>query len=208
MKTVFVFLITALAAYLLGCVNGAIIMSKAVFHEDVRKKGSGNAGLTNFYRNYGAKGILPVIAMDMLKMVLAVVFARILFEDKALGAFWAGFWAILGHCFPATYGFHGGKGILTAGALLIMLDWRIALLGFGLFFLASVLSGYISLGSLLASVSFPLTTAWVYGESQHFVYLLTLSILSAAVTVWSHRSNIRRLLHGEENKFHIHKQGE
>ena len=202
----------AVFGYLFGCVNGAILVSKTIFHEDVREKGSGNAGLTNFYRVYGVKGVLFVVAIDVLKTVVVVLAARYAFahfgKNIALGMYWTGFFAILGHCFPCMFRFHGGKGILSAGTLLILLDWRIALVGFGLFFAGAILSGYISLGSILAIISFPLTTLWVYHGHPDFWFIMLLALLASAVTFWSHRGNVKRLISGKENKFHVHKKEE
>ncbi len=208
MTTAIVLLLSAAAAYLLGCLNGAILISRAIFREDIRKKGSGNAGLTNFYRIYGVKGVLGVIAIDMLKAAASVLLGRYLFgtflEQPVLGAYWGGLWVILGHSYPCTFQFKGGKGILCAGMMLLLLDWRIALTGFGAFFAGVVFSGYISLGSILAIISFPLTTVWVYRGEEAFPYILAIGLAAAASTFWSHRSNVKRLLQGKENKFHFH----
>lgn len=210
MKLILTFIAAAVFSYFLGCINGAILMSRSVFHEDIREKGSGNAGLTNFYRIYGVKGMLPVIGIDMLKMVIAVAISKVLFahvlQMPLVGAYWAGLWVILGHCYPCMFAFRGGKGILTASALLIMLDWRIAVIGFAAFFLGVLLTGYVSIGSILAVVSFPATTVWVFHGSSNFAMILALSLLAAATTLWSHRSNIKRLISGNENKFHVHKE--
>lgn len=212
MTFVLTLIASAVFSYFFGCLNGAILMSKVFFHEDIRQKGSGNAGLTNFYRIYGVKGILPVIAIDMLKMVIAVLLGKLLFssllQQPILGAYWAGLWVILGHCYPCMFSFHGGKGILSAGALLIMLDWRIAAIGFGAFFLGALLTGYISVGSILAIISFPVTTFWVFQGEEKFWLIFALSLLAAASTLWSHRSNVQRLFAGKENKFHVHKKEE
>ena len=208
MTTVIVLLAAAAAAYFLGCLNGAILISRAIFREDVRQKGSGNAGLTNFYRNYGAKGVLGVIAIDMLKAAASVLFGRFLFayflHQPVLGAYWGGLWVILGHSYPCTFGFKGGKGILCAGMMLILLDWRIAVVGFGAFFAGAILSGYISLGSILAIISFPITTFWVFRGEAMYPWIMAIALAAAASTFWSHRSNVKRLLKGKENKFHFH----
>lgn len=209
MTVAIVLVISAVAAYFFGCINGAILVSRAIFHEDIRQKGSGNAGLTNFYRNYGVHGALGVIAIDMLKAAVSVILGRLMFQyflqQPVLGSYWGGLWVILGHIFPCTFGFKGGKGILCAGMLLLLLDWRIAAVGYGAFLLGVVCSGYISLGSILAIISFPLTTWWVYHGEEKFLLILALGLAAAAVTFWSHRSNVVRLLTGKENKFHFHK---
>ena len=210
-KFIIALAVSAVVAYFLGCINGAILISKAIFREDVREKGSGNAGLTNFYRNYGVKGVLFVIGIDAAKAALAVLAGKILVGtlagDALLGAYWGGLWVILGHTYPCTFGFRGGKGILCAGVLLIMLDWRIAVIGFGAFFAGVIASGYISLGSILAIISFPITTYWVFHKEEHFVLIMIFCVLAAASAFWSHRSNLKRLLTGKENKFHFHKKG-
>jgi len=199
--------LSALAAYLLGCVNGAIAASRLFFGEDIRTKGSGNAGLTNFYRVYGVRGVLLLIAIDVLKTVAAVSLGRYILGRCAYplhGAYWSGLWVILGHSYPCFYRFRGGKGILCAGVLLWFLGWKIALVGFGAFFLGVLISGYISLGSIFAIVSFPIMTAAVYSGVPQFGYIFAVSFLTAASTFWSHRSNVVRLLKGKENKFHLH----
>ncbi len=208
MTTAIVLLVSAAAAYFLGCLNGAILISRAIFHEDIRQKGSGNAGLTNFYRIYGVKGVLAVIAIDMLKAAASVLIGRFLFDaflqQPVLGSYWGGLWVILGHSYPCTFRFKGGKGILCAGMMLILLDWRIAVVGFGAFFAGATLSGYISLGSILAIISFPFTTWWAFHGEEMFPWILAIGLAAAASTFWSHRSNVIRLLKGKENKFHFH----
>ena len=125
----------AVLSYLLGCINGAIATSHIFYHDDVRRHGSGNAGLTNFYRNYGAKCAPMVIAFDMLKAVGAVLlgnyFLGYLLGWGAAGKYFGALFCVIGHMFPVFYGFKGGKGILCSGTLLLLLDWRIALVGWG-----------------------------------------------------------------------------
>lgn len=213
------YLLAALVAYFCGCFNGAILTSRLFFHDDVRRHGSGNAGLTNFYRNYGAKYALLVILCDMGKAAVAVLFAAWLgarfdprmMPDLPLTAaeqavyvlhfkYWAGLFCVLGHMFPCTAKFKGGKGILCSGMLLLCLDWRIALVCWGLFALLWLTTRYVSLGSVSAAVAFPVLTQIVYGD----LYLTILSVLIAALVIFAHRENIVRLLHGTENRFHFH----
>lgn len=188
-------------SYFLGCFNGAVMISRHIFHDDVRNHGSGNAGLTNFYRTYGAKYALLVIVCDMGKTFLStaiggkVFFA--LYQDWTLGVLVSGLGCILGHVFPVLYGFKGGKGILAGGVLVIMLDWRTALIAWGLFVLAVVLTRYISLGSILAASSVGVTAFFLYDRPVYIV----LSVIISALVVWSHRANVKRLLTGKESKF-------
>ena len=147
----------AVLSYLLGCINGAIATSHLFYHDDVRRHGSGNAGLTNFYRNYGAKCAPMVIAFDMLKAVGAVLlgnyFLGYLLGWGAAGKYFGALFCVIGHMFPVFYGFKGGKGILCSGTLLLLLDWRIALVGWGAFVVLWLTTRYVSLGSVAAAVS-------------------------------------------------------
>lgn len=200
----------ALAGYLLGCVNGAILISKLFYRDDVRKHGSGNAGLTNFYRTYGGRYALLVIATDMLKAALAVGLGALVFGNT-VGKYYMAFFCVLGHMFPAPYKFKGGKGILCSGTLLLCLDWRIALVGWGAFLLMWLTTKYVSLGSVCAAISFPIMTWVVFrvpaelAGHDEFMWMFVLSLLIAGLVLWAHRENIKRLLTGTESKFQWHK---
>ena len=197
----------AAGAYLFGCVNGAIFTSTVFCRSDVRQKGSGNAGLTNFYRVYGGNYALVVIACDMLKALLAILIGRTVFGyyfgDALTGSFFAALFCIIGHMFPAFYSFRGGKGILCSGTLLLLLNWRIALVGWGLFLLLWLTTRYVSLGSLAAAASFPVTTFFVY---RHAFWPTLLALIIAALVIFAHRGNIRALLRGTERKFEWHRR--
>ncbi len=198
-------LILLLLGYLLGCLNGSVMVSHFIIKDDVRQHGSGNAGLTNFYRTYGARYALGVILFDMGKTVLACVIGgvafRYLFADWTLGVLVGGLGCELGHMFPVFFGFKGGKGILSGGTLVWLLDWRMGLIAWGLFALLWLVTRYVSLGSVAAAVSMPVSTWFLFGGS---VLYTLLAVLIAALVVWCHRENIRRLLQGEERKFHWH----
>ena len=201
-------LVTMAASYLLGCCNTSIVISKYVLRDDVRNHGSGNAGLTNFYRTYGAKYALGVIALDMGKTVVAGLIGGYLFwflrQDWTLGLLLAGIGCELGHMFPAFYGFKGGKGILCGGTLAWMLGWKVGLVAWGLFAALWLLSKYVSLGSVWAGASFPVVTFFVYRDPV----LTLLGLLLGGLVVFMHRGNISRLLHGTENKFSLHHKKE
>lgn len=193
-----VLLLPAVLSYLCGCINGAILISKHYLHEDVRTRGSGNAGLTNFYRNYGAKYAALVLALDALKMVLAIVITCVLLGWTPEAKLWGGLFCILGHIFPATFRFKGGKGILSGVTLLLMLDLRIGLICLAVFVLLVAATRYISLGSIVGSSLAPgLFLVFYWGHWVAFGMLT----LAAALLVWSHRGNIKRLVNGTESKF-------
>jgi len=206
-------LLMAALAYFCGCFNGAVIVSKYILHDDVRKHGSGNAGLTNFFRTFGGPLTLVVILCDVLKAVVAIfagaAIARGLLVDDAFvivfAKYWSGLFCLLGHMFPCMFGFKGGKGILSGGAIAIMIDWRVALVVWGGFLILTALTRYVSLGSLWAGGSFPFAS-WIF--VSHDPVIVVLSVLLGWGIVYMHRSNIKRLLKGEENKFSFHKKKE
>lgn len=222
-----IFAALALAAYLCGCLNGAVIVSKYILRDDIRDHGSGNAGLTNFYRTFGGKLTAVVLLLDMVKMVVAVWLAtavvswlvtpnwmplvmgigtvadRDLVPLMTFTRYWAGLFCLLGHMFPVTFGFKGGKGILSGGALAILIDWRLALLVWGGFLLLVLLTRFVSLGSIYAAAAFPVGT-WLFVSRDPVI--LTLSVALGGLVIWMHRGNIRRLLKGEESKFSLHRK--
>ncbi len=205
MFRVFVTCVIVLVSYLLGCINGSVMTSHFIIKDDVRKHGSGNAGLTNFYRTYGAKYALMVIGLDMGKTVVACLIGGFMFShlfgDWTLGVLLGGLGCELGHVFPVFFGFKGGKGILSGSMLAILLGWKVALVAWGVFMLLWALTRYVSLGSLAAAVSLPITVYFFLG---HNLVYTALAFFMAALVVYCHRENIVRLLHGTENKFKWH----
>ena len=197
--------ITVLLGYFLGCLNGSVMVSHFIIKDDVRQHGSGNAGLTNFYRTYGAKYALGVILFDMGKTVIACLLGGFLLknamQDWTLGVLIGGLGCELGHMFPVFFGFKGGKGILSGGTLVWLLDWRVALIAWGLFAALWLATKYVSLGSVSAAVSMPVATWFFCGHSPVYTVL---AVVIAGLVVWCHRENIQRLLHGTEKKFKWH----
>ena len=196
--------ITAVIAYLLGNLNGAVVVSRIVAHEDVRTKGSGNAGLTNFTRNYGAHTSVFVILIDVGKAVAACLIGGLLlkrFGHYTDGVALGGLFVILGHDFPALLGFKGGKGILSGVTVALMLDWRIGLFVFGIFLVAYAISKYVSLGSVLSAGAFgPIYAVVHWGEGW---FPICVGFAMSALIVWMHRGNIVRLVKGEERKTNL-----
>ena len=202
MSVVFTVALTLLVSYLLGCFNGSVMTSHFIIRDDVRQHGSGNAGLTNFYRTYGARYALCVIVCDMGKTVLACLIGGYLMHwvvgDWTLGLLIAGIGCELGHMFPVFFGLRGGKGILSGGVLVLLLDWRIA---WGLFAVLWLTTRYVSLGSIAATASMPVSVFLLMGHNWLYTVL---SAAIAALVIWCHRGNIQRLLTGTEKKFQWH----
>lgn len=199
--------IAALTAYLLGNLNGAVCISAIMAHEDVRERGSGNAGLTNFIRNYGGANALLVVAIDAGKAVLACLVGGLIMAQHGLGAEGAalgGVAVMLGHVWPALLGFKGGKGILSGLFIALVLDWRIALIILAVFALAYFTTHYVSLASILAAVAFGVSFALLHGDS--LVVMLS-GIFMACLAIFMHRGNIVRLLKGQERKTHLFRHG-
>ena len=206
-----VFLGVAAVAYFLGCFNGAVIVSKYILRNDIRNHGSGNAGLTNFYRVFGGGLTLVVILCDVIKAILAVLIGTLVigmvtggWMGPVLGKYWAGLFCLLGHMFPCMFHFKGGKGILSGGTIALMLDWRVALVVWGGFLILVFLTRWVSLGSCWAAASFPFATWFVYQD----VLLLVLAVVIGGLILWQHRTNIVRLVQGKENKLTFHKKNE
>lgn len=208
MLTPVLLVLIAAAAYVLGSVNGSIIVSRYLFHSDVRTMGSGNAGLTNFYRNYGPKGIAGVLGIDIAKGVLAALIGGLVFPlatgDQALkpeyvdiGRLFATFCLILGHVFPVFYGFRGGKGILCGVSAVFIVDYNAGAIALVVFVLAFLLTRYVSLGSVLGTISVPVTLL-----AKGFSGLcLILACLSVLLVIMKHGENIVRIIRHKEPRF-------
>ena len=208
LMTVLTVAATALIAYFLGCINGSILTSRLVFGDDIREHGSGNAGLTNFYRTYGTKGVIGVLASDILKAIIAVAVGGFLFGHflgmSMVGKLLATIFVLLGHMYPVTFKFHGGKGILSGVSALLLVDWRLAVLAVGVFLALVLLTRYVSLGSVCSVISFMIGFWLLY----HDVGLEILGCIAGVLVIFAHRDNIVRLIHGTENKFSLHKKGD
>ena len=199
--SVIAYIAAAVIAYLLGSISGAIVSSRVGHHEDIRNYGSGNAGMTNALRTYGIRHAAIVAAMDMIKTIIAILIAKWL-----VGWYWGfvigSLFAITGHLFPVYYGFKGGKGVLCGLASLLMVDWRIGVLVVVVFAICVALCKRVSVGSIFACASAPLWCLLLGVPGLHTVYVA----LAASWLIWCHRSNIKRLLRGEEPKTVIAKR--
>ena len=197
-------LVTALACYFLGNHNGAVCVSH-MLHDDVRSHGSGNAGLTNFIRNYGANRSILVILIDVLKAILACLLGGLMFPEYAMaGRVLGGVCVMLGHDFPALLGFRGGKGILSGWFIAFMLDWRVGLMIAVVFFAAYLLTQYVSLGSVLSAATFGIGF-WIFYPQEPLI--LAGTIFMSLLTIFQHRENIARLIKGTERKTNLLSKG-
>ncbi len=206
-----VYIIIAIVAYLIGSINFSIIISKKMAGFDVREKGSGNAGTTNMLRSVGKKAAAITLICDILKGVVSVVIAIIIGNiiknlDKELLVQIAGIAVILGHTFPIFFGFKGGKGVATSLGVLLISNWQIGLICLVFALVLMALTRMVSLGSCGAAVLFPVLTLFI---NQHYTVLtegkngnvyFIYSVILAIIVLYNHRSNIKRILNGTENK--------
>ena len=199
-------LIAALTAYLLGNLNGAVCVSALVAHDDVRQHGSGNAGLTNFIRNYGPANALFVIMIDGGKAALACLASGAILESVGMGRegmALGGLMVMLGHAFPALLGFRGGKGILSGFFVALTIDWRISLIILAVFAIAYGCTLFVSLGSVLASATFSICFALFHHDN---LMVMICGIVMGVLAIFMHRSNIVRLVTGKERKTNLFKK--
>ena len=194
--------------YLLGGINGAILLSKLVEKDDVRRHGSGNAGFTNFFRNYGKRTSLLVILIDAAKAAVSCLLGGWLLGKCGLrteGMLLGGLAATLGHDFPAFLGFRGGKGLVCGVATALVTDWRVGLILLAVFALVYFLTHYVSLASVLCALGL-FVSFWLFYPGRPFV--LILSGCLSALAIFLHRENIGRLVRGQERKTYFFKRGE
>lgn len=185
-----------LMGYLLGCFQTAFIIGKFKKNIDIRQYGSGNSGTTNAIRVLGWKLGALTFAGDIAKAVVAVILAKILFDDFSAG-FYAGFGAIIGHNWPVFLKFKGGKGIASTIGVLLAVDFRIGLIMIAILAVTILLTKYVSLGSILMVISIPVLMLVFYNDQWEFILLGLLLMTSA---LYRHKENIKRLMSRTENK--------
>ncbi|PKM85342.1 MAG: acyl-phosphate glycerol 3-phosphate acyltransferase [Firmicutes bacterium HGW-Firmicutes-11] len=183
-------------AYLIGNISPAILISRAA-GIDIRTKGSGNAGTTNMLRVMGKKAALITLVIDVFKGVIAVVIGRAVGGEGL--AVLCGLFVFVGHIWPALFEFRGGKGIATGLGLLLAIKPMLGLICLAAAAVGLLLTRRVSVGSLLAAILLPFLGYWLVPD--YWFFLLIISI----VIFIKHRSNIKRLLKGEEPKFNLKK---
>lgn len=200
-------LMTLSSAYLIGSINASIILSKIISNRDIRKYGSGNAGLTNMLRIFGPLPAICTLIIDFAKGAGAVLLGKYImnsigsFSNEMLGVYLSGIFVIVGHIFPIFFQFKGGKGILTAAGVIAIFDWRILILILSVFAVITLLTKYVSLASVTAAATFFLATAVssIYID-EHVIGNIIFSFASSALVIIMHHANIGRLIAGTENK--------
>ncbi|MBQ9773444.1 MAG: glycerol-3-phosphate 1-O-acyltransferase PlsY [Clostridia bacterium] len=202
-------IISAIGSYLLGGVNGAIILSRTVYHEDIRALGSGNPGFTNFKRIHGfAPATYAVMAIDIFKTIIPVLTFRILFgyfcDAAQLGAAFTLLFCMLGHVFPVWYKFKGGKAVLAYLSGIWFVDWKMGLICFGIFLVLLFTVKYMSLASMTFAFTAPIVLFILQKlEGSLDWRVIVLTALLAVLVIVRHAENIVRLCHGKESKFSL-----
>ena len=200
-----VYIIITVIAYLIGSINFSVIISKKMAGFDLREKGSGNAGTTNILRTVGKKAAAITLICDILKGVIAIFIAKLTSNiwqelDGALLVQLAGIFVVIGHTFPVFFKFKGGKGVATSLGVLLTLNWQIGLICLVFALVLIALTRMVSVGSIAAAILYPVLTIFI---SQNYIvpgsYIIS-SIILAILIVFNHRSNVKRLLTGTENK--------
>lgn len=221
-------LLTVVIAYLLGSINSAIIVTRIFSKDDIREHGSGNAGATNVLRSQGKLPAVLTTIGDLLKSLIAVLVGGWLMThlnlapDAALSGSWAadkelvgeylaGFFCIIGHLFPLYFGFRGGKGILTTLGMMLILDWKVALLSLLVFIIVVLICRMVSLGSVCAAATMAVLTyvfrAFVYRQDTGTVIFCTcMAVLIAAILIIKHIPNLKRIAQGTESKLSFRSQ--
>lgn len=200
-------IVVGILAYLIGSINLSIILSKLIKKVDIREQGSGNAGTTNTLRVLGKGPAILVLLFDILKAVCAVYLGKWLGSigqatelTKELALCVSGLTVILGHNYPIYYGFRGGKGIATSLGVILVIEWQIGIVCLIFALLVMILTRMVSLGSISAAVLYPVMVL-VQGKSvsNKWIYLIFALMLSS-LAIYKHRSNIKRIMNGTENK--------
>ena len=206
------YIVIVIIAYLIGSVNFSIIISKKMAGFDVREKGSGNAGTTNMLRSVGKRAAALTLLCDILKGVVAIgaaIIAGLIIKDldKALLVQIAAIAVVLGHTFPIFFQFKGGKGVATSLGVLLMVNWQIGLICLIFAVVLIALTRMVSLGSVGAAILYPVLVMFIhtnYTVPEGSGYLI-FSIILAIIVAFNHRTNIKRLMNGTENRISFKK---
>lgn len=192
--------------YLLGNMNGAVVISKLIEKDDVRRHGSGNAGMTNFFRSYGSTHVAFVILVDFGKAALAALLGKYLLAKYGFsleGSILGGIAVVLGHNFPAVMRFKGGKGIMSSFGAIVVIHWPLALLLLAAFAVFYFTTYYVSLGSVMAAVTLIAAAPFFFPGNAYAIAGL---VIMSALAIFMHRENIVRLWKHNERKTYFFKK--
>ncbi len=200
----------AIIAYAIGSINFSVIFSRKFAGFDVREKGSGNAGTTNMLRSVGKKAAIITLICDILKGVVSILIALAIGYfvkdvDKSILVQLAGFFAVFGHTFPIFFEFRGGKGVATALGVILLTNWQIGLICLVFALCLMLLTKMVSLGSIMAAILFPILTIFIHENFIASGNYIILGIALGLLVVFNHRSNLKRILEGNENKLSFKK---
>ncbi|MDR1674193.1 MAG: glycerol-3-phosphate 1-O-acyltransferase PlsY [Oscillospiraceae bacterium] len=213
-------ILTAVTAYLLGSLNCAIITVRLMFKEDIRTKGSNNAGLTNTLRCYGKIPAVLTLIGDLAKGIIAVLIGKMIFlilgfgwpvtQELSFIGYLAGLFAVVGHVFPVFHKFKGGKGVLVCASVLIVIDPMLFFIMILSFVLVAFFTRYVSVGSIAAALIYPFAVFFTQYtvqkmELQFAVINCAIVAVTAAVLIVMHRGNIKRLIAHTENRIDLTK---
>lgn len=202
------YIIIAIIAYAIGSINFSVLISKKMAGFDVREKGSGNAGTTNMLRSVGKKAAVITLLCDILKGVVSIGIALIAGNivknaDKAVLVQIAGILVVVGHTFPIFFEFKGGKGVATSLGVIMMINWKIGLICLVFALVIMAFSRMVSMGSVGAAILFPVLTLFIntnfIAQASGMKYFI-FSVILAAIVIFNHRANIKRIANGTENK--------
>lgn len=206
-------LLAAVFGYLLGSINTAIIVSKRLYGKDIRDFGSGNAGMTNMFRVFGKKAGFLTLAGDVLKSALAVFLGAWLCGGSYIGsmdgAYLAGLFCVIGHIMPVFYKFKGGKGVIAAATMILLLDPYVFLCLIIIFGLVLLLTRYVSMGSVVAAFFYPAVTYITHRYMTGFppgIFKMLFCFVCGLLVIYMHRENIKRVYHGKENRVNFKKK--
>ena len=203
-----IYIAALVIGYLIGSINFSAILSRKMAGFDLRDKGSKNAGTTNMLRTVGKKGAAIVLILDIIKGVLAVFIAKMISGDvdEAIACQLAAFGVVFGHTFPIFFEFRGGKGVATSIGVLLVLNWQIGLICIVYGVIMIALTRMVSLGSITAAILFPVLTIFIRDHyiADGFNYIV-FGIIMACFVLFNHRSNIKRLNEGTENRISFKK---
>ena len=194
-------LICIIVPYLLGSINPAVLISKLIFHDDIRRHGSGNAGSTNMLRTFGKGAAAATFALDLGKAAIAFFIGLFIWSYQ--GAAIAGFFVVFGHMFPVFAKFKGGKGVACLAMIALLSSPITFLLLLVIFLIVAIGTRFISFASIVSAILYPMILRAFAGDRPLYV---AMAILSACFVVFMHRSNIKRLMNGTESKISFSKK--